>query len=357
MAATMFTASVTFALLAPAAALAAPDLSGKVVLANLDRYPVVLRVGPARREIQPKKASVVSPRSFPLIVEYWSGNAKSAWQKKTIPAAGVYGFNFQRGYWLLAELKKGTTARAASLAGQTAVRQPSRTIVQQRIVQPVRRYPINADRYRWHPLARAAWFAASLYQFVRDEQDRDLLRHLLIHGRDKEWRDFEDWIRDSDKIALPHKNEILQSLDELSKLSDADWKAIETDDEQDWQLAREDLGDLISDDEWNNIFGDLEEVDAGEHWQDDVDIDFDQFELADTLGEDGLLDLGDAVEAVQDYGMDDLDIDTGHYDLGGYDDFGGYDGHFDVDPGDFGGGGVFGDDDFGDFGGFDDFDF
>ena len=35
MATTMFTASVTFALLAPAAALAAPDVSGKVVLATI----------------------------------------------------------------------------------------------------------------------------------------------------------------------------------------------------------------------------------------------------------------------------------------------------------------------------------
>ena len=62
------------------------------------------------------------------------------------------------------------------------------------------------------------------------------------------------------------------------------------------------------------------------------------------------------MELTEDVGVDDLDIDANQYDLGGYDDFGGYDGAFDVDPGDFGGGN-FGDDDFGDFGGFDDFDF
>jgi hypothetical protein len=39
----------------------------------------------------------------------------------------------------------------------------------------------------------------------------------------------------------------------------------------------------------------------------------------------------------------DVGIDNNSYDLGGYDDFGGYHGTYDVDPGDFGGGG-FGDD-------------
>ena len=349
--------SVMFALLVPANAPAAPDVSGKVVLANMDRYPLTLRIGPARRDVQPKTASVISPKTFPLTVEYWSGNTKAGWQKKAIASAGIYGFNFKRGYWSLAELKTRKTAPAVRPGGRTVVRKPARTITQQRIARPVRRHPINADRSRWHPLARAVWFAGSLYQFVRDEQDRDLLRHLLIHGRDKDWKDFEDWIRGTDKIAVPYKAEILDNLRELSKLSDADWKEIETADEADWQRAREDLGDLISDEEWKNISGDLEDVDTGDYWENDVEVDFDELDLADTLEEDGTLETGEAVEAVQDYALDDLDIDTEHYDLGDYDDFGGYDGHVDADPGDFDDGGDFGDDDFGDFGGFDDFDF
>ena len=48
---------------------------------------------------------------------------------------------------------------------------------------------------------------------------------------------------------MPHKDELLDGLDELSKLSDADWKEIETADERNWERAREDLGDLIADDE------------------------------------------------------------------------------------------------------------
>lgn len=60
--------------------------------------------------------------------------------------------------------------------------------------------------------------------------------------------------------------------------------------------------------------------------------------------------------------MDDLHIDAERFDLGGFDDFGGYESHFDVDAGvlnmgGFDDGGYFGDDDFGDFGGFDEFDF
>ena len=62
------------------------------------------------------------------------------------------------------------------------------------------------------------------------------------------------------------------------------------------------------------------------------------------------------MELAEEVDLGDLGVDAGNYDLGGYDDFGGYDGALDVDPGDFGGG-DFGDDDFGDFGGGDDFDF
>ena len=48
---------------------AAPDTSGKVVLANLDRYDVYLRVGQSRREIKPRKASVLTPKRYPVTIE------------------------------------------------------------------------------------------------------------------------------------------------------------------------------------------------------------------------------------------------------------------------------------------------
>ncbi len=204
---------------------AAPDIAGKVVLANLDRYDAYLKSGKSRREIKPKKASVLSPKKYPVTIEFWSGNTATAWQKHTIRKAGIYGLNFQRGRWSLKELKKGVTRRP--------VTRPSSRVVRERIVtQPVRRLPINADRMRWSPLARAAYAAGKVYQFVRDEQDRDLLRHLLIRAReDEDWDRLERWIGDA-KIPELYKKDLREAFDDLGRLSDADWKMIDTADEK-----------------------------------------------------------------------------------------------------------------------------
>ena len=80
---------VSMGLLSPAVAQSAPDISGKVVLANLDRYDAYLRVGKTKREIRPKKASVLSPRKYPVTIEFWSGNTKAGWRIQTIEAAGM----------------------------------------------------------------------------------------------------------------------------------------------------------------------------------------------------------------------------------------------------------------------------
>ena len=331
-------------------AFAGPDVSGKVVLANLDRYDAYLRVGNTRREVKPKKASVLTPRKYPVTIEFWSGNTKAGWRKQTIAKAGVYGFNFKRGNWSLTELKKGTTPRPST--------RPSSKTVRRRIVsQPARRLPINADRNRWSPLARAVYAAGKIYQFVRDKQDRDLLRNLLIRAReDEDYDRLERWLRDT-KIPELYKNDLRDAFDDLGRLSDAHWKGIDTADKKDWDQARADIGDLISDSEWDNVAGDFAEIDTNDFWKDNVDVDLDDLEVAKNIDLDDMsIDLGDGLDLAEDFDVEDLGIDTGSYDLGGFDDFGGYDGAFDVDPGDFGGG-SFGDDDFGDFGGFDDFGF
>ncbi len=334
----------------PKLARAAPDVSGKVVLANLDRYDAFLRVGKTRREIKPRKASILTPKQYPVTIEFWSGNTKAGWRKQTIGKAGIYGLNFKSGTWSLMELKKGTSARPTT--------RPSSKTVRQRIVrQPVRRLPINADRNRWSPLARAAYAAGKIYQFVRDEQDRDLLRHLLIRAReDEDYDRLERWLRDA-KIPELYKHDLRDAFEDLGRLSAADWKEIDTADEKDWDQARADVGDLISDSDWNNLTTDFAEIDTDEFWKDDVDVDLNDLDVADNLDVDldGDLDLGD-LDVAEDFDVGDLGIDNDSYDLGGYDDFGGYDGAFDVDVGDYGGG-YWGDDDFGDFGGFDDFDF
>ena len=329
---------------------AAPDVSGKVVLANLDRYDAHLKVGETRRVIKPRKASILTPKRYPVTIEFWSGNTSTGWRKQTIAKAGTYAFNFQRGNWSLAELQQGTTARTLA--------RPSPRVIQQRIVrQPVRRLPINVDRNRWSPLARAVCAAGSIYQIVRDEQDRDLLRHLLIRAReDEDWDRLERWLRD-EPIPELYKRDLRDAFQDLARLSDADWDEIDTADEKDWDQARSDLGDLISDAEWDNVVSDYAEIDTDDYWEDDVDVDLGDVDFVENVDlDDNSIDLGDDLDLYEDYDVGDLGIDAGSYDLGSYDDFGGYDGAFDVDVGDYGGG-YWGDDDFGDFGGFDDFDF
>ena len=332
-----------------ASSLGAPTIEGKVVLANLDRYDAIVRFGTTRRDIKPKKASVLTPKKYPVTIEFWSGNTKAGWRKQTIAAAGIYGFNFKRGSWTLTQLKKGKTARPSKPV-------PKATLQRRLVRQPARRLPMNADRQRWSPLARVAWFAGSIYQFVRDEHDRDLLREVLIRGREEDLKEFERWLNDSDKIAIPHKQELKEAYDDLAKLTDQQWKEIENSDEKDWELAKAEIGDLISADDWQNLTDDFVDIDTNDFWQDDVEVDLDQLEFADNLDVDGDgdIDVGD-LNISEDIDVGDVGIDTEHYDLGGYDDFGGYDGAYGVDAADFGGG-SFGDNDFGDFGG-GDFDF
>ena len=248
---------------------------------------------------------------------------------------------------------------------------------QQIISRPVRRLPVNADPNRWSPLARAAYAATTIYQFVRDEQDRDLLRHLLIRAReDENWDRLEDWLRDA-KIPELYKNDLRDAFDDLGRLNDADWDEIDTADEKAWEEARADLGDLVSESEWENVTGDFAEIDTDQFWEDNAEIDLNDLDLSDQidfaekndtvdvgdldvgdldLGEMSIDDIGASSGFAENLDVGDIGIDSGGYELGGYDDFGGYDGALDVDTGDYGGG-YFGDDDFGDFGGFDDFDF
>ena len=328
---------------------AAPDISGKVVLANLDRYHVHLRFGTTQRDINPRKASVLSPKKYPVTIEYWSGNTKSGWRKQQITRAGIYGFNFKTGSWILTELKKGTTKRAPA---------PSRAVLRRRVVrQPVRRAPINADRARWSPLASVLWFGCCIYEFVRDEEDRDLLRQLLIYGREEDAEKFRRWLDASDKIPELYKKDLKEAFDDLEKLSEKDWKDIASADDKDWADAKAELGDLVSEKDWQNLQTDFADINTDDYWKGGTEVDLDDLDLADNLDidNDGDLDLGN-LDVNEDVDLGDLGVDHGSYDLGAYDDYGGYDGAFDVDPGDYGGG-YFGDDDFGDFGGGDDFDF
>lgn len=328
---------------------AAPDVSDKVVLANLDRYEAYLKVGGTRREIKPKKASVLTPKSYPTSIEYWSGNTKTGWVKHSIETPGIYGFNFKRGRWSMVELKKGTTVRKTT--------RPSPKVMRKRVVaQPVRRLPINADRNRWTPLARAAYAASKIYQFVRDEHDRDLLRNLLIRAReDEDYDRLERWLRDC-KIPELYKDDLREAFDDLARLKEEEWKEIDTADEKAWERAKEDLGGLLTDSDWSNLENDYAEIDSKDYWEDNVNLDLNELDLVGDVDVDqDSLDTGE-LDLKEDLDVDSLDIGTDSYDLGEFDDFEAFDDVQDVDPGDVGGG-YLGDDDVGDFGGFDDFDF
>ena len=144
----------------PTIASAAPDVSGKVVLANLDRYEAYLKVGDTRRVIKPRKASVLTPKRYPVTIEFWSGNTRGAWRKQTIAKAGTYAFNFKHGNWSLTELRKSTTTTVGTRPGPRVITRPSPKIIRQQVItRPVRRLPINVDRNRWSPLARAVYAA------------------------------------------------------------------------------------------------------------------------------------------------------------------------------------------------------
>ena len=54
-----------------------PKLEGKVVLANLDRYAAHIKVGKNQKQIAPRKASVLSPKKFPVTIEYWKRDPRA----------------------------------------------------------------------------------------------------------------------------------------------------------------------------------------------------------------------------------------------------------------------------------------
>ena len=58
---------------------------------------------------------------------------------------------------------------------------------------------------------------------------------------------------------------------------------IDTADEKDWEQALADLGDLISDAEWDNVVGDFDEIDTNDYWEDDVEVDLDDIDFADNV--------------------------------------------------------------------------
>ena len=80
--------------------LAGPKVSveGKVVLANVDKHTASFRIADVRKDIAPRKASVLNPKKYPLRLEVWSGSrANARWVEQQIPTAGIYLLRYQNG--------------------------------------------------------------------------------------------------------------------------------------------------------------------------------------------------------------------------------------------------------------------
>jgi hypothetical protein len=422
-------AAILFTIAAPSLgwnlhAAAPKDLKDKVVLANPQKYAVSIRLGKTQRNIEPKKATVLSPKQYPLTLEFWSGKADVGWTSSKIDAAGVYAFQWQGGQWSVSRRqatasKTPTTQRAVAGTSPSyrrstgsysntvrgpAVRQRPWLLGQPPVMRRPPSYTRGWSGSRWPTWVRGVWGFGKLYQFIRDEQDRDLIRDIVIGGEidDAVRREIEDALRDQ-IIALPHdeQRELERAIDDISRMNPDDWKEVATLPVEDWDRLRDEIGDEISDADWEGIGDwadtmdqpigenlDLDEVgidtmdenidlgdldDAVDGMDLDLGSDIEDIDLGDILGDAETMDLsdfgdegydggsvlGDLLEGVgdgaADIGLSDLDLgDVGIDDLGGG---GGWDdGGFDMDPGDYDGGGF---DDFGggwdDGGGFDDF--
>jgi hypothetical protein len=369
------------------------DIEGKVVLANLDRYSANFRVGSVRKEIAPNKASLLRPKRFPIAIEIWNGaRTGPAWEPKTIPDAGVYAFQYQSGRWTLS--KHQPSAAVTRTRGTTASRPSIRRVTGStpRVVRGSGRVYYGG---RFPLLTRVAGDVLWLYRFVRDEDDRDLIRDIIIGREIDREIERELWDRlDDIAVNLPayERLEFERALDDLRDLDDQDLKDLEDATENEWEQVRDTLGDQVTDNAWRELdsdFGDIEIDDLSEEeitdleeagidsLDSDIDIgdlaggDIDISDLSGTLDNIDLSDLSGGIEDIDvgdiggdfsgdvggdpggelggDFGggFDDSGFDGGgfDYDAGGFDDFGGG-----FDGGGFDGGGF---DDFG--GGFDDF--
>jgi hypothetical protein len=349
------------------------NIEGKVVLANVDRYPAHFRVGTLKKQIAPRKASLLSPKRFPITIEVWNGvRGRAAWVPQTIASAGIYTFRFQNGRWTLAKHQPPpTTTRYRS----TVNSRPTYSRITGATPRVVRGSGRAYYGGRFPLLRRVAGDVLWLYRFVRDEEDRDLIRDIII-GKEID-REIEREILDKlDDMAvnLPayERREFERALNDLSNLSESDLKELEAATDEDWNQVRDALGDQVTDNAWRELetdFGDFEVddlsnediADLGEAGIDSLDSDIDigdldggDIDMGDLGGTLDNIDIGDLGGGIDDIDVGDIGGDFGgdfggrfdgggfDYDAGGYDDFGG---GFD----DFGGGF----DDFG--GGFDDF--
>lgn len=345
---------------------AKPKLDGKIVLANVDRYQASFRVGKIQKQIAPRKASVLNPKKYPLALEIWNGiKGRPGWDKVEIKEAGTYVFRFQGGRWNLT--KHSPRVGTGNALTKSTPRRPTyarrSTGSRARVVQRGGGSRVSGRRRTGSgalsTIERGMLAAASIYRFVRDEQDRELIRRLIVDREidDRVRREIEDRIRDKiwdDAVNLPvdDRRELERAWDELERIKDSDWKEAVNLPAEDWDDLRERIGDEIGDADWAEIQKEIGEI------GDNIDISTNDIESLDEAGIEDLeqaVDLGDLDETevgdfvedwdVGDFALDSEDLDVGDLGFGdvdgGWNDGGGWDSY------DYGGGFEWGGDDWG----------
>ena len=240
----------------PAATVA---IDGKVVLANVERHPATIRLGTITKEVAAKKASVLSPKKYPITVQIWSG-AKTGvnWQRQSIFSAGVYLLHYQNGVWRISKQppRSNQPSGNSSRLGRSTYRRMTGSAP--RVVRGSWR-----PRYygpRMHLLGHVAGRYLWIHRCLGNDLDRELFRRIMIGEEIDDQIEREFWDRlDDMAVNLPsyERNEFQRALDDLQNLNESDWQDIEDASATDWNQAREYLGDQVSDNAWEEVQQDL----------------------------------------------------------------------------------------------------
>ena len=117
----------------------------------------------------------------------------------------------------------------------------------------------------------------------------------------------DDALRDR-LIALPHdeRRELERAIDDISGLNPDDWKEISTLPADDWDQLRGEIGDEISDTDWNGLAGWVDTMDepSGDIDLDDVGVD----DLDENLDIGGLEELDEGLDLGAGYDIEDVDL-------------------------------------------------
>jgi hypothetical protein len=329
------------------------NVDGKIVIANVEKHTASIRIAKIKRDIKSRKASVLSPKRFPVTIDLWNGKkGQPAWVPQKIEAAGVYTVRYLNGEWKLTRrqaVKTPSTARPSTQSTPARTQGVARSTSRQPSYRRTTGSPSRVVRRSGRPyfggrvpvVRRVCGSLLWLYRFVEDEADRELIRDLII-GREIDDAIEEDlWDRlDGLAVNLPAVDRLGfdRALRDLRDLNEQDLKDLEGATDEEWDQVRDELGDQITDNAWREIESDYAGIDVETLPAEEVDsldeigidelesnIDIDDLEgndavLGDLAGTLDDVDVGDLGGGVEDIDISDIDagfgLDGGGADLG-----------------------------------------